>query len=77
MICDDVLLLFLPPKLFFFKVSYVFDFFAFTHESLMSLAVDFLKILNILLALGLSMVINLERTLRPHEIWVSIAVVSV
>ena len=70
-----VLFLLLPPKLFFFEVSDVFYFLAFLHEAFVGLLVDFLKVLDVLLALGLGVVVHFERTLGPHEIWVSVMVV--
>ena len=70
-----VLFFLLPPKLFFFEVSDVFYFLAFLHKALVGLLVDFLKVLYVLLALGLGVVVHFERTLGPHEIWVSVMVV--
>ena len=37
--------------------------------------INFLDIVNILFALVLSVVINLERSLRSHEVWISLRVV--
>jgi hypothetical protein len=45
-------------------------------ESLMSLVINLLQILDVLLALGLSMVIHLEGSLGSHEVRVRIMVVS-
>lgn len=74
MLSDDVLLLFLPSELFSFEISDVFHFFAFLFESFVCLIIDFLQVLNVLLALSLSVIINLKWSLRSHEIWISIMV---
>lgn len=42
MVSDNILLLLLPPKLFFLEVSDIFDFFAFLYESIMCLVIDLL-----------------------------------
>lgn len=74
MLSDDVLLLFLPSELFSFEISDVFHFFAFLFESFVCLIIDFLQVLNVLLALSLSVIIYLKWSLRSHEIRISIMV---
>ena len=73
---DNVLLFLLPAELLSFKVANVFHFIALLLESLVRLVVNFLQVLNILLALGLRMVVYFERALRSHEVGVCIVVVS-
>lgn len=63
MLSDDILLLFLPPKLLSFEVANIFRFFALLFEPLMCLIVDILQVLDVLLALGLGMVVHLEGSL--------------
>ena len=72
----NVLLLFLPPKLLSFKVSYVFDFVTLFLKPLVCLIINLLQILNILLSLNFRMVINLKRSLRPHKIRIGIIVIG-
>jgi hypothetical protein len=72
----NVLLLFLPPKLLSFKVSYVFDFVALFLKPLVRLIINLLQILNILLSLNFCMVINLKRSLRSHKIRIGIIVIG-
>ena len=63
MTCDDILFLFLPPKLLFFEASDVLDFFTFLDEPLMSLIIDLLQVLYVLLSFCLGMIVNFEWTL--------------
>ena len=77
MTCDNVLFLFLPSKLLFFEIADIFYFFAFLDESVVSLVIDLLKVLHILLSLSLCMIIYLKRSLRPHEIWIRVIMVSI
>lgn len=42
----------------------------------MGKVVDFLQVLNVLLALLLGMIVDLEWPLRPHEVWVGLRVVA-
>jgi hypothetical protein len=77
MLGDDVLLFLLPSELFSFEVADVFHFFTFLFETLVCLLIDFLEVLNVLLALSLRMVINLKWPLRPHEVRIGIMVVRV
>lgn len=76
MASNDVLFLLLPTELLSFEVPDVFDLLALLPESLMSLVINLLQILDVLLALGLSMVIHLEGSLGSHEVRVRIMVVS-
>ena len=69
---DHVLLLFLPVELFTLKFTRILDLLAFLLESLVSKIINFLDIVNVLFALMLCMVVNLERSLRSHEVWVGL-----
>jgi hypothetical protein len=72
----DILFLFLPTELLALKVPNVFHFVALFLEPLVRLVVHLLQVLNVLLALKLRVVINLEGALRPHEVGVSVVVVG-
>ena len=68
---NDILLLFLPSKLFPFKITDLLHLFAFLYKTVMSLFIDLLKVGNVLLALGSSMIVDFVRSLRSEEVWVS------
>ena len=77
MTCDDILFLFLLPKLLFFEVYDVLDFFTFLDEPLMSLIIDLLQVLYVLLSFCLGMIVNFEWTLCSHKVRVRVIMVSV
>jgi len=74
-ICNDVLLLLGPSKLFSFKFSYFLYFFAFLREPVMSLLIYFLQVLYILLTFSFGVIVYFEGSLRPQEVWIRIMVV--
>ena len=74
---NQVLLVLLPSVLLSFELPGVLKILALLLETLMSLRVGVLQILNIVLTFRLSMVIDLEGTLRSHEVGVSLTVVLV
>ena len=63
MLGDDILLLFLPSKLFPFEITDFLHFFTFLYKTVVGLLVDFLKVRNVLLALGGSVVVYLVGSL--------------
>ena len=75
MLGDDVLLFLLPSELFSFEIANIFDFFAFLFETLVCLLIDFLEVLNVLLALSLCMIINLKWSLGSQEVRICIMVI--
>ena len=72
---DHVLLLFLPVELLTLEFTRIFNLLAFLLESLMGKIVNFLNIVYVLFALVLGMVINLERSLGSHEVWVCLGMI--
>ena len=72
---DQILLLLLPVKLLTFKFTWVLDLLTLFLETLVRQVIDFLNIMHILLTLMLSMVVNLEWTLRSHEIWICLRMI--
>lgn len=72
---NQVLLLFLPIELFTLEFARILYFLTFLLKSLMSKIVDFLDVMNILFPLMLRVIINLERALWPHEVWICLRVV--
>lgn len=74
---DDVLLVLLPSKLLPLELSALLYLLALGLESLMGHVVNFLQILNVLLAFLLSVVVHLEWSLRSHEVWVCLGVIAV
>lgn len=71
----QILLLFLPVKLLALEFARILNFLAFFLESLMRQIVDLLNIVDVLLALMLRVIIDLERTLRSHEIRIGLRMV--
>lgn len=72
---NKVLLLFLPIKLFSFKLTGVFYLLAFFLESLVCQIIYFLNVMNVLLSLMLSVIVYFERTLRAHKVWIGLRVI--
>ena len=72
---DNILFSLLPSELFPFKLAKVLGFFAFFFKSVVGLSIDFLEILNELLSLRFSMIVNFEWALRSQEIWIGVIVV--
>jgi len=73
--CDHVLFLLLPIKLLAFKFSCVLDLLALFLEALMRQVIDFLNVMDVLLAFVLGMVVDFEWALGSHEIWISLRVI--
>lgn len=73
--CNHVLLLFLPVELLSLKFPRVLDLLAFFLEALMRHVVNFLDIVDILLALVLCMIVYFERALGAHEVGVGLRMV--
>lgn len=71
----QILLLFLPVKLFTLEFARILYFLTFLLKSLMSKIVDFLDVMNILFSFMLRVIVNLERTLRSHEVRVCLRMV--
>ena len=75
MIRNDVLFLFAPPELFPFKFSYFLYFLIFFREPIVSLLIDFLQVMDVLLALGFSVIVHFEGPLRPQEVGIRVMMV--
>ena len=75
MICNDVLLLFGPSKLFSFKFSYFLYFLTLFREPVMGLLINFLQVLDVLLSLSFGVIVYFEGSLRPQEVWIRIMMV--
>lgn len=75
MFSDDVLLLFLPSKLFPFEISDFLHFFTFLYKTVVGLLVDFLQVWNVLLTFRSCVVVYLVRSLWSEEVWVSAVVI--
>lgn len=73
--CDQILLLLLPVELLTLEFPRVLDLLALLLEALVRQVVDLLDVVYVLLSFVLGVVVDLERTLRPHEVWVSLRVV--
>lgn len=74
--CNYILLLLLPSELFSLEFPRFFYLLALGLESLVGKVVGFLQVLNVLLTLQLGMVVDLEWSLRPHEVRVGLRVVA-
>ena len=72
---DQVLFLFLPIKLLTLKFTRVLDLLALILETLVRQIVNFLDVVNILLALVLCMIIYFEGALRSHEVWICLGMI--
>ena len=73
--CNQVLFLFLPIKLLSLKLTRVLDLLALILEALVRQIVDFLDVVNVLLALVLCVIIYFEGALRSHEVRICLRMV--
>lgn len=76
-ICNNILFLFLPVKLFTLEIPNFWDLGAFILESLMGKIINRLNIKHGILSLGFGVVINFKWALGPQKVWIGVIMVRI